>query len=357
MLLSGVGSLVGTNVLESLQWLGRDRFCVIGINSVADAANNFVCDACFLVPPVVDEAGYQSALSAVVDEMRPDLVIPCRDDDVVAVARWAATSGVPALVGGAAIAEMMRDKWLTCQWAARHGLPFAESAVTPEAAHALHARWGMPMIAKPRKGDGSRGVRVLTRASQLDAVLAMPGMVIQPLLTPPEDLSPWLEDGRAGVPLWSAPPDRGHYSVQALVRPDGSAEVMAAAINVMVCGIAQHTRLERDPALVAVGLAYAQALAADGWRGPVMVQCRRLVDGQYVPFEIGGRFSGGTGLRDVLGVGEVARVLSAFLPGVVLDDARSGEVGDVALRCPQSVVLRAQQVSTLQATGRWQAFG
>ena len=48
ILITSVGSLVGHNILESLA-SRRQEWRIVGVNSLALAANNFRCDAAYLV--------------------------------------------------------------------------------------------------------------------------------------------------------------------------------------------------------------------------------------------------------------------------------------------------------------------
>ena len=53
VLLTSVGSLVGQNILDVLEYPGfsrRSLMRVVGSNSVPDAACNFRCDRCYLLP-------------------------------------------------------------------------------------------------------------------------------------------------------------------------------------------------------------------------------------------------------------------------------------------------------------------
>ena len=59
------------------------------MNSEAGAVNNFRTDVCYLSPRAVEEAALHALLDELVARHQPDLIIPTRDDDVVALARWA----------------------------------------------------------------------------------------------------------------------------------------------------------------------------------------------------------------------------------------------------------------------------
>ena len=57
LLILSVGSLVGTNILDAVEAF-RPDLRVIGINSEAEALNNFRCDRVFLAPPAHQAEAY-----------------------------------------------------------------------------------------------------------------------------------------------------------------------------------------------------------------------------------------------------------------------------------------------------------
>ena len=180
LLLMSVGSLVGTALLECIDAMGRDRFELIGMNSEAGAVNNFRMDMCYLSPPARQEQALLALLDDLVRRHEPDLIVPTRDDDVVALAHWARDhDSVRAMVGSVRMAEVIRDKWASCRWATEHGLPFARSAIDAAGVARLREETGFPLVAKPREGFGSNGVRMLLDDEHVAVALAAGDMIVQ----------------------------------------------------------------------------------------------------------------------------------------------------------------------------------
>jgi carbamoyl-phosphate synthase large subunit len=73
-----------------------------------------------------------------------------------------------------------------------------------------------------------------------------------------------------------------------------------------------------EPDLLALALAYGQAFAAAGWRGPCNIQGKRDPELGLQVIETNGRFSGGTSARRLLGFDEVALGLRQWLGDGVL---------------------------------------
>jgi biotin carboxylase len=214
----------------------------------------------------------------------------------------------------------------TACWAQEIGLPWVPTLATPVAA----VPWPTPLIAKPRDGSGSLGVRVLLTAQQVARACATPGLVLQPFLDPPSDLMPDLD---AGVPLFWEVECRTEYGVQALIGPDGE-------VGPWFCFVAEHRlgRNERlapcaDASLADFAASAIPRLAEAGFVGPVNLQVRRS-GSQWQLIEINARFSGGTSGRYLLGFDEVGWVLERWLGSGMLEPGPM-KVADEAVWLPQ----------------------
>ena len=357
LLVMSVGSLVGSALIESLEAMGRDRFELIGMNSAPDAINNFRVDTCHLSPVAASRDALIAFLDRRVERDQPDLIVPTRDDDVVALARWAARRPrnmhhVATMVGSVAIAEMLRDKWESYVWATRNGLPFARSAIDAEGAQALVRQVGFPLIAKPRKGFASIGVRMLLDASHVHAALAAGDMIVQA----PIDPSPMLTADalRAGMPLWFAPVQPGSPLTLCVLDDDGPTFVAAWGSKHMR-GAAFDTRLLRDDALQRLAMAYGEAAWRDGWRGLFNIQARRAASGEWTPIELAGRFMGGTNALHALGVPVAGIVFRRFIAGFDVTFVQAPDHDAQALKQAATFLVRDEDVSRLRDTGVWHA--
>lgn len=351
LLLMSVGSLVGTALLESLEALGRDRFELIGMNSEAGAVNNFRVDVCYLSPPARQRAALSDLLDDVVRRHDPDLVIPCRDDDVVALAHWASgRPGARAMVGCAPMAEVMRDKWASCTWAMGKGLPFARSAIDAAGIRRLRDELGFPLVSKPRDGFGSNGVRMLLSDEHVDAALAAGGQVVQEPIDPAPMLTP--EMLKAGMPLWFAPVQPGSPLALCLL-DDAGCRYVAAWQSLHVRGAAFDTVVMQDRALERLAIDYAQAAWDDGWRGLFSIQARRDASGAWVPIELAGRFMGGTSALQKLGVPITALVLRQYVPAFDLEVQMAPLFDARAVRQVATYVVRGEHEAALRETGVW----
>lgn len=359
VLVTAVGSGVGHSLLQALQGR-RARLRVVGLNSDPEAPELFQCDAAWWVPPSADP-GFATRLAEIIEVEQPALVIPGRDDDLPLLARLGEAR--PALaarlaVGTPAMAGVMTDKRLSAAFAAARGLPFAPSVASgePEArsqADALLRRHGLPWIAKPARGNGSRGVRVLLDRDQLQRALGRPDLVLQPMIDAPPAaaLQPDLADG---VPLFWAVPEPRLHAVRGWIGRDGAVRPGLAYAMTMTAGRFERMWPVDEPALAALGVAYGTAFADAGWRGPFHLQLKRDAAGGFWPIEFSGRLGGGSAGRLVLGHDEPGELIRHWVGDEALPAAPADPAALVMARSHDFAV-PAAALQTLRSSGHWAA--
>jgi hypothetical protein len=357
LLLSG-GSLVGQNVAASLAHR-RASIHLAAASSTADEPILYDCDSVYLTPEVRrDPQAYTARFRDVLENCAPDLVIPCRDDDVSFLATE--REAVPAmarrfLCGNAAVAEAMLDKLESARFSRRHGLPFAPTLAVSgdvDAAQRFAARNGWPIIAKPRQGYGSRGVRFILDSAQLARVCVQPDLVLQRYCGDAQAVRRFAnETAERGLPLFHSLEDT-KVSIQASIAPDGKVTAVFASGNTMRFGRSERVQRIDDPALLDNGRRWAAAFAGAGWRGPVNIQCHR--DGDVITiYEYNGRFTGATAARRLLGFDEVGMALRDWLD-LQLPDAAPAPASEV-IRYPVGRTVVPAQAEQLRRDGHWAA--
>lgn len=329
---------------------------LIGTNSVAAAAGNVRCDTVYLAPPAASGAAYLERVAEVIEHERPDLVIPCRDDDVLALAVLGEQSPKvhPVLLSGSvAAARIINDKLETARFAARHGLPFAPTTADVREALTFAETYGLPLIGKPRSGNASRGVVLLRSVEEIErAFERSPDLLVQPFLDPPPDMDELIAPFGAGLPLFFSFPEGGHYTVQSAVGLDGAISDPFACVDRAVGGHGIDSRRCDDVGLLEICRAYARAIAAEGWKGLLNVQLKRTSAGNFVAFELNGRVTGTTAARALLGFDDIGEVVRRFLPGVDFPALPPCEA-DLAQRYLHSYAVPREAVVALQKGGRW----
>lgn len=314
LFITSAGSLVADAILRCLRPL-RPRLTIVGVNSVASAIA-FGCDRLHRVPPTANRAAYETALRTVLEREKPDLVLAGRDEDIPALAAAVDHAAFPHPafpLPPPALAPLFADKAQAHGFAVRHGLAFAPTALGGDAARALAHAHGFPLIAKPRGGAGSQGVLLLRNRTELERVADDTGLIVQAFLDPQGIGGDWKAALQPDAMPWRHGLTDLETTVELVIDPDGRVVALCGDHGVTAPPLRRAVRLVEDDALAAVGLGWAAALAAAGHRGPVNIQGKRLADGRFVPYEVGGRFGGTTVARALLGRNLVRDLVSSWL--------------------------------------------
>ncbi len=286
LLVTGVGDTVGQAILKaarmsaiSCRVLGsdRDKFAV-GFGWVDDA---------FVLPHCYNTEAYLSALCTVCREENVDLIFPGSEKELELLAAHADAirHETGAVVVGSApdILAIAMDKWETCRFLERVGRNFPRYARSDHRAdlERLVREVGFPLIAKPVRGTGARGlVKVHSLGGLEQACAAGAPFVVQECLEPAEE----------------------EYSVEVYTLKNGEqAGDICYRRDQLIAGDTFKAKVMRHEAAQSEARAIAAALGA---HGPCNVQLRVTERGP-VTFEINPRFSGGVSMRAHFGFNEV----------------------------------------------------
>jgi len=358
LLLSG-GSGVGQSVLACLAGR-RTSIRLAATTSVADAPAVFDFDAAYLAPETRRRPdAYAARFREVLAHFEPDLVIPCRDDDVSFLAGQRAREPAMArrfLCGDASVAAAVLDKLESARFSARNGLPFVPTLDADsgfDAARRFAAEHGFPLLAKPRCGFASRGVRLILDARQLEQACAQEDYVLQKYAGDADAVRRLADDiARCGVPLFHTLEDI-KVSIQAGISPGGAVTRVLAFGALGRLGRSEGLHLVDDARLVAAATTWVEAFARAGWRGPLNIQGHRGASGDLTIFEFNGRFTGSTAARLLLGFDEVGDALRDWL-GLMLAPAVPAPAQEV-LFCPAVRALDRGKAQCLRRDGYWSA--
>lgn len=324
LLITSVGSLVGQNILDVLDYSGYSRRAqveVIGANSVPDSPSNFRCDRCYLVPDA-DTVEFSPRFEQILLEEVPDLILCGRDEDTVVLSQLkAARRDLPGVLtcDNPDAATIAFDKHQTALFALKHGLPFAESLVPETAGREASViefceRVGYPVVAKPVRGSGSRGVFFLRDEVDARTIARHDGFMFQEYLGEPEELVAYFETLVGVPPLFVQAPVPGHYSCQAVVAPTSDVSSLCVMYNHHEYGHTVWNSRVSDATLDALALTYVEKLIGEGARGPINVQCRRDRRGEWKVQEVNLRNTGSTLSRFLLGWDELFLIVRDFVP-------------------------------------------
>jgi carbamoyl-phosphate synthase large subunit len=368
LLVISVGSAVGQNILDVLDYPDFSRRALVrlvGTNSVANAPTNFRCDRCYLVPETASP-DYPARMRDILREEKPDLILCARDADTLSLAELKARErALPGTlpIGSPRAALIGYDKWQTSLFARRHGLRFPNSFAPGEtgdgAALAEFCRQvGYPLVAKPRRGFGSRGV-FFVRNDKDAAAMARPDYLLQEYLGDPNELEEYFASLAGPVPLITQAPNAHYHSSWTMIAPDGALSPTLITDQTFFHGYSVANRRVVDPDVHAITVAYARAFHSEGGSGPLNIAYRRDRQGIWSVPEINLRNTGGTLSRFLLGFDELYYIVRIFAPGFAFPEMRpgSGEAPNEIRKSYFSHALYDSALETLKRTGLWTAPG
>jgi hypothetical protein len=365
VLLTSVGSLVGQNILDVLDYPGFSRrplMQVIGTNSLPEAACNFRCDRCYLVPPSVT-AGFSARLRDILLEESPDLILCCRDEDTYVLSQL--KSRHPELPGALPLGSPQAaliglDKWQAWLFARKHALPFAESFMPGQSGdgatlEAFCRRVGYPLISKPARGSASRGVCFIRHADDAGAMAQRPGYLFQEYLGDPQNLEAYFAILQGPPPLFAQFTNAGYHVCHTIIGPGGDIAPVVATENQTEHGHSISNQRILDPELDALTADYARAFFLEGGTGPFTVQLRRDRNGDWKALELNLRATGGTLARFLRGVDELHLIIKAFVPDASFPELSPlGSDGcEQVARQYYSYPVRDSEVTMLKHSGVW----
>lgn len=357
LILSG-GSLVGQNILSALT-MRRESCQLYTMNSKDDEPAIFDYDTVFFAPSLVESRrNFEKRFDEVLAIVNPDLIIPCRDEDVAFIAEL--TEKRPELrarllCGSLDIAIAMLDKWLSWEFSQAHDLPFAPCISTNADIKLIRnfmKRYGLPMIAKPRTGFASKGVKLLFKESQLDTLVGRPDYILQQYLGNPSLVHEYVHQlEKEGMPLFHSV-EETKISVQGCIGPNGEIGGVLVTQHVMRQGKSECVELCDDDDAVLQGFQWITTIAAAGWKGSLNIQCQRDQNGNLFIYEYNGRFTGATSGRILLGFDEVGITLGLWL-GNKFPQSGIATGNTTVVRTPVSRVVDLHKVSQIRQQGYW----
>lgn len=218
------------------------------------------------------------------------------------------------------------DKLLTCKWLQDNQLNYPKYAPSEDenAIDKLVNMVGFPLIAKPRKGKGSRGIVVINNSAELRSIRAINNYVVQEYI------------GN----------DDAEYTAGCFCDTDGNVRGTIILRRELLEGTTYRAELGDYPLIRDEVIRISRKLRP---MGTCNLQLRVAAD-RPVCFEINSRFSGTTPIRARLGFNEVEAVLRNYVlkePGYDLPLISKG----VVLRYWNEMYIDSDAVNTLRQTG------
>jgi len=154
---------------------------VLGTDAVPELSPaSHLVDKCFQVPHCSDPE-FVSRTVAICRDKGVDLVVPTIDPELPVYAQHAREfelAGTKALISSPSTVEIAFDKSRTNEWFRTHGFPTVAQASIQDVLKSL-STWTFPVIAKPRRGSASIGVRIVHDAESLRPLQDQDGLLVE----------------------------------------------------------------------------------------------------------------------------------------------------------------------------------
>ncbi|MFQ5706696.1 MAG: ATP-grasp domain-containing protein [bacterium] len=291
-LVTGIGGPAGKAVSK---YLAKKGYLVVGVD-MDPHAEAPVDTKCQVVPS--SHPFYIEQLLSFIKQYEVSLLVPTVSEELTLIARnrnLFEAAGAAVYVSSPIASWVCDDKFITAVYLENYGIAVPKFALSllPAETQGLVDFCGMPVIAKPRKSRGGRGVTVYRTASQLEREKRK-DLIFQEYI-------PGVE-----------------YDVNLFIDPQPPHPVLANVVlekNKMTNGAwgnAVTVTRVIEPNIEKLALRAARCLALVG---PLDLDIRRRLDGTPVVLEINGRFG-----ANVLSAKEVLEALT----GCWIRDTRTG---------------------------------
>ena len=324
LLIVSVGSLVGQNILDALEYpefYRRHHFSISGTNSLSYSANNFRCDECFLVPPTASDV-YPERMKEIIHKTEPDLILTARDADTIAIKKLKIEDdSLPGEIcyGSIQSIEYALHKWKSFQFCEKHNLPFASSWFREpgkdfESLLTFIESVSYPLIVKPVEGFASKGVYFVRNRDEAQYFFKQKESLFQEYLGKSEVIESYLKYLDGPKPLFTQVPAVSHHTCHIPISPDGTIGEVFVLKNHHNFGAVTQLQRVRHPELEELALRFAKAFVKEGGCGPLSVQFRPDKRGIQKAQEMNLRTTGSTLPRLIMGQDEIGYIVRGCLP-------------------------------------------
>lgn len=153
VIVTGIGGNVGQGIIRNIRKTGFN-ITVVGTNIDDFSAGNHLCDTFYKVPYAMAE-NYISEIIKIVTQEKIELIIPSTDYEVYYLSKFKNDIPCKIAVSEESTASTYLDKFLTFKHLNMFNIPFATSYLPSNYNNEFN-----DIILKPRKGRGSRGLRI-----------------------------------------------------------------------------------------------------------------------------------------------------------------------------------------------------
>jgi len=304
-----IGSGVGQSIIESLR-LSNHNFYTIGLGNNPLAFGAYECDEMMLIPSFFD-SNYVDSLLNLCMERSVKLLIPGTDDEALILSYNTdifLQNDIRIIVSKSSFMALIRDKKNLSIMFKNSSIFLASYNLEETISLINRKKIQFPLIAKPKDGNASNGIKVLL--NETDFTLVTEKDVIQECAVPHKkdvNYTQYIAQIKNHIN-----PQISEYSFQIVLNQNGDEIGRMVSYNKLRNGVPIEIIPSFQSAIWEEVNRIIPELKSLGARGPINIQ-GRLTDHGLKCFEINARFTGITGLRAELGFNEVEKLVLDYL--------------------------------------------
>ena len=308
--ITSIGSGVGQSIINSCRY-SKLPLKTIGLGSNPFAYGAYDCDEYDYLPSIY-ERDYIDELLKKCIEYRIDLLIPGLDDELIQISKNKKRfieNGITPLVSDVSLIEICRDKRRMSNELNSIVHAFVQSFSKNELLqNAKLNNIKFPLIAKPKGGFASRGIKLI---SEFNEILDVPqNYIIQEVAIPSKDdpnFEQYIEQLNRKQNFQVS-----EISIQLVADEESNIIGRMASFNKLNQGVPIEIIPYKNDQIWEVIDKLLPKFKELGLRGPLNIQGRITEDGFKI-FEMNPRFTGITGLRALMGFNEVEASIKKWL--------------------------------------------
>lgn len=298
ILVSGASGIVGYGILRSLRGFGDVR--LIGSSIYPMSPANVFADGFALAPRTTD-ATYLAWLAELIKERGIDVLIPGIEIDMEvwnANRKMLSESGAIVLLNNERLIDLCLDKWLFYRRLVEAMPELAiRTQLSPDG-------FEFPMLLKPRRGFGAKGIKIVKSQAELDAVSHLVGseLMVQEIVGD----------------------DDSEYTISGFFNSCGELRALfQLRRHLSSLGYTEYAETVDIPEMHGIISALAKEFNPVG---PTNFQFRRTADGWKL-LEINPRISSATSIKTAFGYNECRMAIDYFVYGkeIAQPKLRSGK--------------------------------
>jgi carbamoyl-phosphate synthase large subunit len=286
ILVTGIGGNVGQGILRNIISLSLN-IRIIGVDITSFTAGNHLCHKTYVVPYSYDD-DYIPTISKIIENEKVDIVLPSTDYEVYYLSKNCNILTAKIIASDASIAKIYLDKYETFLYHSKHNIAFAKSWLPKE-----YDFSEAEIIAKPRKGRGSRGILINpVNLSELPE-----GYMIQPLLKGKE------------------------ITTAVYVTKENILHSIFTMERELTNGTTSKSKVlfdyDNDLRII-----IQKMVDLGGLKGSFNLQSIVTITGEIIPFEVNCRISGTNSIRHNLGFQDVKYAVQEYLFDIKPDESK-----------------------------------